>query len=154
MRFLSPLYDRLETNIPRTLMGFSDMSWPEDAQLFPKHETVTEYLEQHAEEVKHLVHFQTQVLSVKVAESEEDGQERWLVETQEVTLGGHTEPNKAIYDAVVVASGHFAVPFIPDVQGMKEWSEKYPGAISHSMYYQRPEDYQNKVHSVTTSNHC
>ncbi|KAK6400163.1 monooxygenase [Oleoguttula sp. CCFEE 5521] len=37
---LTPLYDRLETNIPRDLMGFSDLEWPDDTQLFPNHETV------------------------------------------------------------------------------------------------------------------
>ena len=50
--FLSPLYDRLETNIPRGLMGFQDLSWSEDAQLFPKHTEVQDYIEQYSQEVR------------------------------------------------------------------------------------------------------
>ncbi|KAL1304680.1 hypothetical protein AAFC00_003636 [Neodothiora populina] len=144
MRFLSPLYDRLETNIPRTLMGFSDQEWPEDAQLFPKHETVTEYLEKHAEEVKHLIQFRTQVLNVTPVKAEGSSQERWLVETQEVKSGEPAASTKNVYDAVVVASGHFSVPYIPNVKGMREWSGKYPGVLTHSMFYKWPEDYAGK----------
>ncbi|KAF7568112.1 TrkA, flavoprotein involved in K+ transport [Pyrenophora tritici-repentis] len=33
--FLSPMYEQLETNIPRGLMGFQDLDWPSDSQLFP-----------------------------------------------------------------------------------------------------------------------
>ncbi|THX83554.1 putative flavin dependent monooxygenase [Aureobasidium pullulans] len=141
--FLSPLYDRLETNIPRTLMGYSDFDWPEDSQLFPKHETVTKYLEDYAADVKHLIHFNTQVLDISLAATKEDGQETWSVKTQKVQHKMIEDAKVQTYDAVVVANGHFAVPFIPQIKGMKEWAEKYPGAVSHSMYYQKPEDYKD-----------
>lgn len=144
-RFHSPLYDRLETNIPRSLMGFSDLDWPQDSQLFPRHDTVTEYLETYAEEVKHLIQFQTQVVDIRLIEATEKGKEQWLVKTQKIAPGNTAEVVEAVYDAVVVASGHFSVPYIPGIPGMKEWSEKYPGVISHSTYYKRPEDYQGQV---------
>ena len=141
---MSPLYDRLETNIPRSLMGFSGLGWPKNAQLFPKHETVTEYIAQYAEDVKHLIHFHTQVISVKpvLSDSERDG---WLVETQDVDAGDVVDPREEHYDAVVVASGHFNVPFVPQIKGLEEWAEQYPNAVSHSMYYKKPEDYKDKV---------
>ena len=50
--FVSPLYDRLETNIPKELMCFSDKAFPSESQLFPKHEAVRNYLEEYAEEIK------------------------------------------------------------------------------------------------------
>ncbi|KAG9731985.1 FAD/NAD(P)-binding domain-containing protein, partial [Aureobasidium melanogenum] len=139
--FLSPLYDRLETNIPRTLMGFSDFDWPQDSQLFPKHETVTQYLEDYAADIKHLIHFNTQVLDINLAGTKQDGQDIWSVKTQKVQHKNQEDPVERTYDAVVVANGHFAVPFIPQIKGMKEWAEQYPNAISHSMYYKKPEDY-------------
>ncbi|KAI4721946.1 putative flavin dependent monooxygenase [Aureobasidium sp. EXF-10727] len=141
--FLSPLYDRLETNIPRTLMGFSDFDWPQDSQLFPKHETVTQYLEDYAADIKHLIHFNTQVLDINLAGTKQDGQDIWSVKTQKVQHNTHEPAVETKYDAVVVANGHFAVPFIPQIKGMKEWAERYPNAISHSMYYKKPEDYTN-----------
>lgn len=151
-RFLSPLYDRLETNIPRTLMGFSDLHWPQDSQLFPKHETVTQYLEQYAEDVKHLIEFQTQVLDVRLNEAQ--GKPRWTVKTRRITHGHQDEVKEGVYDAVMVASGHFNVPFIPSITGLAEWSKAYPGAVSHSMYYQKPEQFTGKVRFVLAFSAC
>ena len=144
-RFYTPLYDRLETNIPRSLMGFSDQDWPQDSQLFPKHETVTEYIEKYSEDVKHLISFQTQVLSVEQVEGSDNDLERWLVKTQTIVAGNEGQVTEGVYDAVVVASGHFSVPYVPQIKGMQEWSQKWPGVVSHSMYYKRPEDYQDQV---------
>jgi cation diffusion facilitator CzcD-associated flavoprotein CzcO len=62
--FVSPLYDHLETNPPKVLMQYSDTPFPNDCQLFPKHETVTNYLEDYAMEVKNLIFFETQVQDV------------------------------------------------------------------------------------------
>lgn len=148
-QFLSALYDRLETNNPRTVMGFSDQDWPEDAQLFPRHEIVTEHIERYADEVRHLIRFNTQVLDVRPIDSSTSDQDRWAVATRPVT-NGHSETKTQVYDAVVVASGHFHVPYIPAIKGLREWSEEYPGVISHSLYFQKPEDYTGKV-SETSS---
>lgn len=126
-------------------MGFSELDWPQDSQLFPKHETVTEYIERYAEDVKHLVTFGTQVLDIRATTSAQSGDTHWLVKRQQIKPTNDGEIIESEYDAVVVASGHFSVPFIPEVKGMKEWSQRYPGIISHSMYYKKPEDYQDKV---------
>ncbi|KAK5114072.1 hypothetical protein LTR85_010378 [Meristemomyces frigidus] len=137
--FMTPLYDRLETNIPRGLMGFSDLAWPEDCQLFPKHEAVLEYIERYAEDVRHLIRFSTQVLDVRL---EPGG--GWKVKTQCVTRDGLGEIEEHDFDAVVVASGHFNVPYIPQVPGIEDWSQAYSGSISHSKFYRKPEDYAGK----------
>jgi len=49
--FVSPLYERLEANLPKYLMQHSDQPFPDDSQLFPTHKTITEYLENYAAEV-------------------------------------------------------------------------------------------------------
>jgi hypothetical protein len=36
-------------------MGYTDFDWPQDSQLFPKHETVTQYLEDYAADIKNLI---------------------------------------------------------------------------------------------------
>lgn len=136
---MSPIYDRLETNIPRGLMGFSDLDWPEDCQLFPKHETVLEYIERYAEDVKHLVRFRTQVVDVRL-----DDQERWVVETQTSSPNRRREVREQTFDAVLVANGHFNVPFIPSVSGIESWNKSYPGSITHSKFYRTPKHYDGK----------
>jgi len=130
------MYDRLETNIPRGLMGFSDLEWPKDCQLFPRHETVLEYIERYAEDVRHLIRFETQVLNVRLT-----ADEQWEVKTQEVTRDGCGAVEDEVFDAVVVASGHFNIPYIPQVPGIANWSAAYPGTISHSKFYRKPEQY-------------
>ena len=54
------------------------------------------------------------------------------------------------YDAVVVASGHYAVPFIPVIPGLKEFAARYPGSVEHTKYYRGPEKYRGKVKGVPT----
>jgi hypothetical protein len=58
-------------------MGYTDFDWPQDSQLFPKHETVTQYLEDYAADIKNLIHFNTQVLDISLAATKEDGQDTW-----------------------------------------------------------------------------
>ena len=154
-RWLSPMYDRLETNIPRTLMGFSDLDWPQDSQLFPKHETVTAYIEKYAQEVKSLIKFNTQVVQITPVESLEQEGHGWRVRTRDVREPGEGDDvREDVYDAVVAASGHFAVPFIPAISGLDEFRRRYPGAVSHSMYYKQPEQYKDKVSQVNRLSRC
>ncbi|KAF2841287.1 flavin dependent monooxygenase [Patellaria atrata CBS 101060] len=142
--FVSPIYERLETNIPRTLMGFSDHEFPDESQLFPGHKTVLKYLEEYAEDVRDLIRFNVEVVDVRLrgaAEGADGSREKWVVSTISTAGGGQCED---VYDAVVVASGHFNVPFIPDIVGITEWDEMYPGVISHSKFYRKPEELIDK----------
>ncbi|KAF2203778.1 flavin dependent monooxygenase-like protein [Delitschia confertaspora ATCC 74209] len=128
--FVSPVYDELETNIPRPLMGFSDLDWPREAQLFPKHETVLQYIQKYGEGVQDLVQLETQVVNVEPADLQPTG--AWRVRTRNLRSGEEKEDD---FDAVIVANGHFIVPYVPDIPGIKEWSEKFPWSISHSKYF-------------------
>ncbi|KAM0721672.1 hypothetical protein Q7P37_002597 [Cladosporium fusiforme] len=137
--FLSPLYDRLETNIPRGLMGFSDLPWPEDTQLFPKHREVQAYIERYSQDVRHLVQFSTQVLDLA-----QDASGKWTIKTQPITPTDNNNIATHHFDAVVVANGHFNIPYIPHVRGIEAWSAAHPGLITHSKFYRRPETYAGK----------
>ncbi|KAJ5181217.1 hypothetical protein N7491_000772 [Penicillium cf. griseofulvum] len=136
--FVSPLYDRLETNIPKELMRYSDKAFPLDAQLFPKHRTVKQYLEEYAEDVESFIKFETQVLDVK---PKDENISTWSLTAKSLRTGIDTTH---IYDAVVVASGHFTVPYLPDIPGIQAWDASHPGTISHSKFYNSPEPFQGK----------
>jgi len=137
--FLSPMYENLETNIPRGLMGFNDLKWPKDTQLFPTHESVLEYIEAYGKEVQHLVQYETQVIKVQPFSDNMDS--AWTVQTRHLRSG---KVNEETFDAVIVANGHFIVPYIPDIPGIREWDKRNPGLITHSKYYRRPSDFVNK----------
>ncbi|KAK3654178.1 monooxygenase [Elasticomyces elasticus] len=136
--YMTPLYDRLETNIPRGLMGFSDLDWPEDCQLFPRHGAVLEYIERYADDIRHLIQFRTQVMDVSLTEDE-----KWTVKTQDVSHRDG-EVKTETFDAVIVGNGHFNIPYMPQVRGIEEWSKAYPGSITHSKFYRTPEQYAGK----------
>ncbi|CAO2647325.1 Nn.00g082470.m01.CDS01 [Neocucurbitaria sp. VM-36] len=137
--FLSPIYDKLETNIPRGLMGFQDLDWPKDSQLFPTHETVLKYIEDYSADVQDLVQYETQVTSVIPTDSTLTGP--WTVTTQNIRTKSSTTSN---FDAVIVANGHFIVPNVPDMPNIREWNAQHPGLITHSKYFRRPSEYQGK----------
>jgi cation diffusion facilitator CzcD-associated flavoprotein CzcO len=144
--FISPIYERLETNIPRALMGFSDLNWPQDSQLFPRHETTLDYIQQYGKDVQDLVRLETQVLAVRpIVKPGSQAQDKWLVRYRNIRTRIDQEE---ICDVVIVANGHFIVPYIPKIKGLKVWNEKYPGVISHSKYYRKPDDFAGKVCSL------
>ena len=53
------------------------------------------------------------------------------------------------FDAVVVASGHYNVPYIPDIPGLPEYEDRYPGTIRHSKHFRSAEEYRDKVSDHT-----
>ena len=134
--FVSPMYEHLETNIPQSLMKFSDSPSSDDHQLFPRREIVTQYLEDYGEDIRYLVSFQTQVTSIH--QTRPGAHQVRFKNLQDGTV---SEKN---YDAVLVASGHYAVPSIPNIKGIKEWDQVNPGVISHTKYYRRPEPFTDK----------
>ena len=137
--FLSPLYETLETNIPRHMMAFQGLDWPPDTPLFPSHEATFKYIEEYSKEVEHLIKFETQVIKVTPINTDNTG--GWTVTSLNIRTQQEKEEH---FDAVIVANGHFTVPYIPDIEGLSEWNERHPGCISHAKYFRRPEVFTNK----------
>lgn len=130
------MYDSLETNIPHAMMTYSTDDSLQDVQLFPGREDVLRYLELYADPMLPLIRFKTKVISVRL----KSGQEKvsWRLRSIDlVTL----KTEEKIYDAIVVASGHYAVPLIPAISGLEEWNKSYPERISHSKHYRNPQPY-------------
>lgn len=48
------------------------------------------------------------------------------------------------FDAVVIANGHYAVPFVPAVPGLDDWLARFPGRVHHSKTYRSPRVYENQ----------
>ena len=133
------MYDGLETNIPHVLMKYSDDNTLQDDQLFPCFDSVLRYLQNYAAQIEHLVRFDTQVQSIQ--NLKQGSQEQWSISSKNLVSNDLFEE---IYDAVVVASGHYTVPYLPDIKGISEWNKSYPGSIIHSREYERPMDFAGK----------
>lgn len=49
------------------------------------------------------------------------------------------------FDAVIVATGRYNAPNVPNISGIKEWNDRFPGRIVHSRQYRRPESLANQT---------
>ncbi|KAL2863323.1 putative flavin dependent monooxygenase [Aspergillus lucknowensis] len=136
--FISPVYDTLDTNLPKELMAYGEKQFPLDAQDFPTHITVKKYVSEYGEGIKELIQFGTQVTDVR---RDNEGTTGWLVTTRNLLSGTRTTKS---YDAVVAANGHFDVPYLPDIPGVEAWNAAYPGAITHSRSYDSPAPFTDK----------
>ncbi|KAL7807428.1 FAD/NAD(P)-binding domain-containing protein [Trichoderma gracile] len=135
----SPLYHQLYTNIPLPLMQFSDQPFPPGTALFPSINVVQEYLLEYAEEVRDLIQFGVQVR--RVTPLSEGEKTTWTLEARS------THDNRIIrenYDAVVVATGHYAQALIPDLKNLTDFMMAYPSIVSHSREYRSPLPFKDK----------
>lgn len=138
---VSPVYDQLETNIPHTLMNYTDQPFPQGSALFPEHAVVQKYLHDSAESVSPVLSLETQVLDVRRRKATDGTHPAWEVEVQHVPTGTR---RTAEFDAVVVANGHYNDPFIPDIPGLADFHKQHPVIVTHSKFYRRPEPFTNK----------
>ncbi|THV49276.1 hypothetical protein BGAL_0203g00100 [Botrytis galanthina] len=137
--FSNPMYDRLHTNIPKSLMCFSDRPFRSDSLLFPTREDVQEYLVHYSGEVRHLIRFSEQVQDIRL--ESDNGRDRWRIISRSTITNDEI---KETYDAVIIANGHYSVPFIPDVPGIKEFNSAHPSIISHSKIFRSPDSFVGK----------
>ncbi|KAI1414593.1 FAD/NAD(P)-binding domain-containing protein [Hypoxylon sp. FL1857] len=139
------MYQDLHTNIPHTLMKYSDLGFRAGCEIFPTRQDVQAYLVAYARDVRHLIRFSTQVTHIALrrdGEGSGQGRDQWDVSTTDLLTG---EERKETYDAVVVASGHYSTPYIPDSIGeISEFHKTHPGVISHSKLYRNTEPYRGK----------
>ncbi|KAG7816763.1 hypothetical protein KL928_004227 [Ogataea angusta] len=135
------VYDALETNTPYPLMEFRDHSFPESTPLFPHRSVVLAYVCRYGEDLRQHYRFSTRVVDVRRGQ-------KWTVRSRavcEATAGGFQESDTVPdtveeYDAVMVATGVYDLPFIPELEGLRQWHEKLPGTIFHSKTFRSPRE--------------
>ena len=49
------------------------------------------------------------------------------------------------FDAVVVASGHYWVPYVPAIEGLEQLEKTRPGSVIHSKHFRGRELYKDKA---------
>jgi cation diffusion facilitator CzcD-associated flavoprotein CzcO len=69
----------------------------------------------------------------------------WKVSVRD-PKGTYTEE----FDAVVVATGHYAVPYVPDLPGLAELNHPKHIQLLHSSEYRHPEIFKDKVIHLKT----
>ncbi|KAJ4295588.1 hypothetical protein N0V90_007601 [Kalmusia sp. IMI 367209] len=147
----SSVYPYLETNVDAVPMSFSQESIPtqrspltiskhgEDSP-FRHHSVVREFI---AGLVKRNGYdkFVSYNTSVELAEKIDH---EWRVVLRKDGGASEDEWWEERFDAVVVASGHYNVPYIPKIEGLAELEKTRPGSVKHSKMFRGREAYKGK----------
>jgi len=156
----SAVYKNLKTNLPCSVMQFSDFPFPNnEPESYVSCKEMEEYLIAYAEKYQL---FKYIVLNAKVDSIDDTFTVTYTVRiTSENELPKRTyqkllkkNDNYVVYseqfDAICVANGHFSQVYIPsDIPGLHE--QTFP--IIHSRTYRDPEDYRDKCVIVVGGSH-
>lgn len=54
------------------------------------------------------------------------------------------------FDALVVSSGHYNIPWLPELPGLVEFDKAFPKVIRHSKHFRRASEYKGKVCRISS----
>ncbi|KAL2847213.1 major facilitator superfamily domain-containing protein [Aspergillus pseudoustus] len=138
-----PCYQGLTNNVSTPLMRVTLNAWPEGTPDFVSHSVMKEYIQDTARKTRAE---DVTIYGARVKNVEKQG-EGWLVTWSTLDQGdsGVVERElNSIFDAVVVASGHYHTPRIPETPGLAEAKARWPDRIKHSKGYRKPEGFDGK----------
>jgi trimethylamine monooxygenase len=131
------MYRYLWSNGPKECLEFADYSFDEHFKQpipsFPPREVLYDYILGRAKKanIKKYIQFNTTVKEVKYNGNQ--------FEVSALNKKNNTITSNN-YDYLIVASGHFSVPYTPEYEGMKS----FPGRILHGHDFRDAEEFRNK----------
>ncbi|KAF8655463.1 hypothetical protein AX16_003052 [Volvariella volvacea WC 439] len=148
----TPTYSYLETNVDTRVMAFSQEPIPDirsEASIkihghdtpFRHNQVISKWIAGLLERngYNDFVEYNTTVERVEKVGGE------WKLTLRRNGSGGKLDYWwSEAFDAVVVASGHYSVPFVPHIEGLAEFERAYPGSVSHSKWFRDPKKYKGK----------
>ncbi|PKS11755.1 hypothetical protein jhhlp_001744 [Lomentospora prolificans] len=141
-----PCYAGLKNNIGTAVMRSSLLDWPEGTDKVITAEQVKDYIGELARKHRVLDHVQFWTRVENISKSPDAAQ--WNVRTKKFVRDDdafHFETQHWSFDAVVVASGHYDVPRVPDIPGLAAWKERYPDRVTHSKTYRSANSFTNST---------
>ena len=144
----------METNIDANAMSFSQEPFPEERTAlnisrhgpnspFRHWKVVEGYIQSlvNRSEYKEMISYNTTV--ELVYKNKDEG--KWVVTLRQPLQDGR-EDNwwTETFDAIVVATGHYTVPYIPETPGLAEFSNHFQGSVEHSKAWRGPQKYRGK----------
>jgi len=121
----------MRTNQSKHTVCFHDHSWPEDTPTYPSAAQVYEYLHSYA---KRYIPWDLFSFKSKVIRVSRSNDSRW-----QVTWATFGHEQTSVFDFLILASGFFSEPYIPDIPG----HETFPGKTIHSGAYTDPEMFKD-----------
>ncbi|VVT53855.1 uncharacterized protein SAPINGB_P003784 [Magnusiomyces paraingens] len=162
----SPAYDDLKTNVTNKVMCFSDAPfYPNEPSLkqqqncisnnnndfhydrFVLHSKVKKYLEEYSKPARELglYVFNTSVEEVQLISINPP---KYRLTLRQSTSSHQQKTDywwSEDFDAIVVASGQFNVPLLPEIPGLPQYWAKHPERCIHSKYFKNNLMYKDSV---------
>ncbi|KAK2655476.1 hypothetical protein Ddye_008528 [Dipteronia dyeriana] len=143
----SSIYESLRLTSPREIMGFTDFPFVvkrnRDMRRFPGHKELWLYLKDFSEwfGLREMIRFKTRVEYVGMLDYGEFGKDlKWVVRSKP-NYKADEKVVEEVFDAVVVATGHYSHPRLPSIKGMDAWKRKQ----MHSHIYRTPQPFRDEV---------
>ncbi|XP_042295951.1 flavin-containing monooxygenase FMO GS-OX-like 2 isoform X2 [Sceloporus undulatus] len=139
----SSMYRDLRTNLPKEVMAFPDAPFEPQLPSFLHHSAVLGYLRGYAETFGLLGHirFQWRVDDIQptaaVAGEGSGPGGGWEVTASWQGPGSEQKTLTEQFDAIMVCTGHYSVPFVPPIAGL----DSFQGRLLHSHSFRRPEPF-------------
>ncbi|KAI4717365.1 dimethylaniline monooxygenase [Aureobasidium sp. EXF-10727] len=156
-----PCYEGLCNNVSTPEMKLRTHAWKPNTPDFVPHNVLATYIQDTAtaNNILSAISFRTRVTKVEktgkhweVSTSKliEEGGEAEIKNTVQVcvackrTKERGADGEKQLFDAVIVASGHYHAPNIPDYPNLDAWKTAFPTRITHSKSYRSPAPFTGK----------
>ncbi|VUC24554.1 unnamed protein product [Clonostachys rosea] len=140
-----PCYSGLKNNIPTRLLYSNLKLWPSGTKDNVPHWEIEKYIQDIGAEsdLDKVTLYNTRV---ETARKSDDGK-KWLLRT--ITLLPREGTPQIVeraweFDAVVVCSGHYNLPRIPDFPGLPQLKQAFEDRVIHSKEYRNPDDFRDK----------
>ncbi|KAI5865486.1 FAD/NAD(P)-binding domain-containing protein [Durotheca rogersii] len=146
----TPLHEHLHSNITPALMSYTQEPFPDRLSArtladhgpgapFRHHAVIREWVEGIFARGGHdkLVELGTTVERAEKVAGE------WVLTLRKESQGRNLWWRET-FDAVVVASGHYNIPWFPSVPGLVEYDQKFPGRILHSKHFRTASKFKGK----------
>ncbi|KAK8087723.1 hypothetical protein PG997_002684 [Apiospora hydei] len=139
-----PVYANMKGRGTEVAMRTTLKDWSEGTKAPIDHRDVVAYLRDIADthQVPDKIRFRTSVDSITRLSG------GWRVQTSRLlaTDSGYVQKLEAHdFDAVVVATGRYGIPRVPDVPGLAQWKARFLARIKHTKQYRTPEPYRGKT---------
>ncbi len=144
------IYKDLFTNVPEQYMQFSHTPIPKDSNKQPStiyplrpHNEMLNYLEYvvKTNNLSQNIRLQTEVESISKLKNN-----KWniILRKHYNRINKEDEWYQEQFDSIIIATGHYNVPFIPYIRNLNLYNELKPNVIIHSKSFRNPQFYKNK----------
>ncbi|KAL2834925.1 hypothetical protein BDW59DRAFT_136823 [Aspergillus cavernicola] len=147
------MYSWLDTNVPAQLMAFTHTPFPDANSPIsterygarnptrPYH-VVARYLLDLIDKYRAEILFNTTVVSVEKTDAG-----KWKLTLRRSEIVGEASSDswwQEVFDAVIIGTGQYNVPFIPKIAGLNEVSQTHSEALEHVNSFRSPDHYAGK----------